>query len=257
MPKFFCVSDVHGFYDKLRKALDEAGFDPENKEHFLISCGDEWDRNKQPKEVMKFFNSLERKILIKGNHIQLFEDLCRRGYPEYYDRSNGTLGTVEILGDYKLDNEFDLCCERAYNKTRQYRKNLVNYFETKRFIFVHSWIPMICEEPLPAYYTRNRVYAFNPDWRNASQKEWDDVMWENPYKLAEQGLNQTGKVIVYGHWHCSAGWAKTEGRSEFGVDAKFDPYYGDGFISIDACTAHSGKCNVIVIEDEFLEDNNG
>jgi hypothetical protein len=71
--------------------------------------------------------------------------------------------------------------------------------------------------------------------------------------MAEQGL-LPDKTIVFGHWHCSTGWAKAENRSEFGDDAKFDPYYGDGFIGIDACTVRSGKCNVIVIEDEFLED---
>jgi hypothetical protein len=58
--------------------------------------------------------------------------------------------------------------------------------------------------------------------------------------------------VVFGHWHCSTGWARAEGFSEFGPDAKFEPYYGDGFIIIDACTAHSGKCNVVVLEDEFL-----
>lgn len=60
------------------------------------------------------------------------------------------------------------------------------------------------------------------------------------------------KTIVFGHWHCSTGWAKSEGYVEFGENAKFDPYYGNGFISIDACTAYSGKCNAIVLEDDFL-----
>ena len=27
MPKFFVVSDVHGFYDEMKNALDEAGFE--------------------------------------------------------------------------------------------------------------------------------------------------------------------------------------------------------------------------------------
>ena len=58
--------------------------------------------------------------------------------------------------------------------------------------------------------------------------------------------------LQFGHWHCSAGWAESEGRSEFGKDAKFDPFYGDGFIAIDAATAHTGKVNVVVIEDEVM-----
>ena len=131
---------------------------------------------------------------------------------------------------------------------------MVNYVETKNYIFVHSWIPLINKDGLPAHYTRGRSFAFNPDWRNASQKEWEDATWGNPFDVAEKGLNQTDKTIVFGHWHSSTGWAKAECRSEFGDDAKFDPYHGDGFIAVDACTAHSGKCNVLVLEDEFLED---
>ena len=37
MPKLFVVSDIHGFYDEMMNALDEAGFDPSNEEHWLIS----------------------------------------------------------------------------------------------------------------------------------------------------------------------------------------------------------------------------
>ena len=139
MAKLFCVSDIHGYFDKFKAALDKAGFDENNPEHWLISCGDEWDRGKQPLEVMKFLNSLDRKVIIRGNHAKLFEDLCMRGYPEWHDNSNGTLDTVKILGDYKLDKEFDLCCERAYNKTRKFRNSMVNFFETKHYIFLHSF----------------------------------------------------------------------------------------------------------------------
>lgn len=28
MPKLYIISDVHGFYDEMRTALDKAGFDP-------------------------------------------------------------------------------------------------------------------------------------------------------------------------------------------------------------------------------------
>ena len=57
---------------------------------------------------------------------------------------------------------------------------------------------------------------------------------------------------MVGHWHCSEGWAIAEDRSVFGENAKFDPFYGDGFIAIDACVAHSGKINCVVLEDEFF-----
>lgn len=170
-----------------------------------------------------------------------------------HDISNGTAKTIFHLG---YGHEFDDMCKYTLTKIRPFVNDMANYFETKNYIFVHSWIPVINKDGLPAHYTRNRKFEFNPDWRNASQKDWDAAMWGNPFDMADRGF-MPDKTIVFGHWHCSTGWANAEGRSEFEDDAKFDPYYGDGFIGIDACTAHSGKCNVIVIEDEFLEGANG
>ena len=233
--RFVIISDVHGFYDKMMDALNKVNFDPETD--FLISCGDEWDRGKQPLEVMKFFDSLENKAIIRGNHTQLFEDLCLRQYPDYYDKSNGTLDTVKILGDYNLDKEFDLCCERAYNKTRKFRNSMVNYFETKNYIFTHSFVPLL------------------EDWRNATQREWNEAMWGNPYTLSERGYLPE-KTLVFGHFHTSYPRYKYHSEHEWGPLANFEPYYGDGYIAIDGCTAYSGQVNVLVLEDEFISDKN-
>lgn len=254
MPKFFVVSDIHGFYDEMIEALNEAGFNPDDENHWLITCGDHFDRGNQALQVMKYLQGLPRKVLIRGNHEELFEDLCERGYPYGYDNANGTISTVWQLG---LSNDFQECCDMAFHRTRQLFDKMVNYFETQKYIFVHSWIPVINKDGLSAHYTRNRKFEWNPDWRSAHFSEWEKARWGNPFDMVEQGLNQTGKIIVFGHWHSSTGWAKSEGRSEFGEDAKFEPYCGDGFISIDACTAHSGQVNVFVIEDDFLEDAYG
>lgn len=233
--RFVIISDIHGFYDEMMNALDKVNFNP--KIDFLISLGDEIDRGPKPKEVISFLNSLERKVIIRGNHTQLFEDLCLRQYPEWHDSSNGTLDTVKIIGDYSLDKEFDLCCERAYNKTRKFRNSMVNYFETKNYIFVHSFIPLLV------------------DWRNATQKEWNEAMWGNPYQLSHQGYLPE-KTLVFGHFHTSYPRYKYHGEHEWGPLANFDPYYGDGYIAIDACTAYSGQVNVLILEDEFISDKN-
>jgi serine/threonine protein phosphatase 1 len=255
MPRFFVCSDIHSFYTPLKNALGAAGFDINNPDHWLISCGDAFDRGYESEEVLHFLMSLERKILVKGNHDLLLDDLCMREFPYNHDFSNGTTRTVNDIGGAGEGYAFDKCCENTWNRTAAYRASLVNYFETKNYIFVHSWIPVINKDGLPAHYTKGRKFEFDPDWRNATQKEWNDAMWGNPFDMADRGF-MPDKTVVFGHWHCSIGWAKSEGRSEFDNDAKFDPYYGDGFISIDACTAYSRKCNVVVIEDEFLEDDN-
>ena len=86
--KLFCVSDIHSYYTACIEALKEAGFDKDNPEHWLISCGDAFDRGSESEEVLHFLMSLERKILIMGNHDLLLEDCCMREFPYSHDFSN-------------------------------------------------------------------------------------------------------------------------------------------------------------------------
>lgn len=249
MAKLFVTSDIHSYFNEFKTALDNAGFDENNEDHWLVVCGDCFDRGPDSTKVFRYLRDLPRKVLVKGNHELLLTQCCERGWPGSHDISNGTYRTITHLG---YGDSFDEMCCYTLKKVRPFIDSMVNYLETKNYIFVHSWIPAISKDNLPAHYTRGRRFEFNPNWRDADQEDWDAATWGNPFDMAEKGLNQTGKVICFGHWHCSTGWAKAEGREEFGDDAKFDPYYGDGFIAVDACTAYSGKVNVLVLEDEFI-----
>lgn len=251
MPKFFVTSDIHSFYTPLRKALDANGFDPSNKDHWLIVCGDCFDRGDESKELLKYLMSLDRKILVKGNHDILLEDCCMREFPYSFDKSNGTVKTIKDLGGYKKGIPFDECCQITWNKLARYRELLVNYFETEHFIFCHSWIPTISQN--------GSYHKYDKNWRNATNNRWERAMWGNPFELADMELNQTGKSIVFGHFHTSYQWSAHYGYSEFDEDAKFEPYYGHNYIGLDACVAYTGKLNVVVIEDEFMhmEDKYG
>ena len=84
MAKLFVISDVHGYYDEMRAALDAAGFDENNKEHWLIGCGDYIDRGEQPQEVINYLENLPRKILVKGNHEELLKELLDSREPTSY-----------------------------------------------------------------------------------------------------------------------------------------------------------------------------
>lgn len=257
MPKLFVVSDIHGFYNKLREALDAAGFDPENENHWLITCGDHWDRGPKPAAVMNYLMGLPRKVLCKGNHEQLFTDCIERGYACSHDYSNGTFDTICELGGADGGRSFEVCCMIAEQRAKPFFDSMVNYFETEHYVFCHSWIPVDCEDNLPYWYRNNRKFIKKEDWRYAHQSEWDQAMWLNPLHMAMDGFG-IEKSIVSGHWHCSYGHhvasIKTDNWiSEFDEDACFDPYYyEDNLIMIDACTAHTHKVNVLVLEDEFI-----
>jgi predicted phosphodiesterase len=266
MPKFFVVSDVHSFYAPLKKALDEAGFDPNNENHWLVTCGDNFDRGPESEEVLHFLMQLERKILIRGNHDDLLEECCMREFPFRHDASNRTKKTIEDIGGAGYGRPFDECCRITWNKTQAYRDQLVNYFETKNYIFVHGWIP--CEVYYHGegedrqWYQSKKTYEYKPDWRECNDVEWESARWINGIKRAYEGIIEPGKTIICGHWHCSYGHMldsiKTDSWiSEFEKDAIWSPWYHEGCIAIDRCTAHTGKVNVLVLEHEFLEGNDG
>ncbi len=251
VPKFYILSDVHGFYKEMREALDRAGFDPNDDNSWLISLGDEMDRGPEPEGVINYIMNLPRAIWVKGNHQTLMEDLITRGYPRSHDWHNGTMQSVLSLApNAKIQSDTFAI---AYEKTKPFFDKAVNYFELDKYILVHSFVPLVNEDGLPTYYTRNKNFSFNPDWRNASDEEWRDAMWGNPFDLAMKGLNQTGKILIFGHFHCSYPRSILNGESEFGDDADFSIYYGNGYIGIDACTAYSDRVNCLVIEDNFKE----
>ena len=252
MPKLFCVSDIHSFYDPLITALNEAGFDKNNPDHYLVVCGDCFDRGDQSAEVLRFLRSIERKFLIKGNHESLLLECCDRGYPQSYDFSNGTYKTICDLGRAGEGLSFDECCIRTAARVGTFIDSMVNYLETENFIFVHGWLPVNREDGLPSYYRRNRHFSAMKDFRTATQKQWDDATWLCGPDMALDGYNNTGKTVVFGHWHTSYLWSIRDGRSEFGDDAKFDIFCGDGFVALDSCVVHSGKLNCLVIEDNFI-----
>lgn len=244
--KIFVFSDCHGFANELIDALDNAGFDKTNPNHLLVGCGDYFDRGKQPFEVMRFLKSVQNKVLVKGNHEQLLIDAINRGYPLSYDHSNGTFDTICELGHAGPWDTFDACCIKIDGMVKNWVSQMVNYYETENYIFVHSWIPIISQN--------DGYYRYDNNWREAHSSQWDRAMWGNPFDMHFLNLNQTGKTIVFGHWHCSAGH-KMLGHCEDEFNyAIWEPCYADGIIGIDRCTAYTGKVNVLVLEDELCKD---
>ena len=151
MVKIFAVSDIHGYYNELIEALSNAGFEPNNPDHLLVCCGDYFDRGEQPKEVMDFLMGIGNKVLIRGNHEQLLEELCDRHYPHTYDIHNGTFRTIALLSE-------SFVYDYAYEYTRPFFAQMVNYFETENYIFVHSWIPVTVLDSFPKHYIKNREF---------------------------------------------------------------------------------------------------
>ena len=250
--KYYVTADIHGYYSRLRFALDRAGYFSDTSPHKLVILGDLFDRGHEAKEMQDFVLDLMSRdeiILIRGNHEDLFVEMITEddGLPYSHHVSNGTYDTALQLTGYdpvmaQLNN-YDFA--DAAKTTPLFRKiipAMLDYYETSKYVFVHGWIPCIRE--------RNGDFSAISDWRTAGKQEWMKARWYNGMAAAAQGVTEEGKTILCGHWHTSFGHSHLDGKgSEFGHDADFSPYYGPGIIALDACTAHSGIVNVIVLDD--------
>ena len=248
--KIFAVSDIHSFYTPMKEALDKAGFESGNEQQLLVACGDCFDRGNESQQVLDYLMNVPNKVLVKGNHESLFEEFCQRRYPMSHDLSNGTAKTIMDLAPEAKN--WDVACMVAIEKMKPLLDQMVDYYETENYIFVHSFVALKCNDNYPVYYTRNRKFEYDPDWRTAHASAWETARWGNPFKLADDGLNKTGKTIVHGHFHNSYGWAAKGIGSEFGEDACFDICKHDGCIGLDSCCAYTHKVNILVIEDNLI-----
>lgn len=264
--KYYVISDPHGFFKETKAALTEAGFFGDHAPHRLIVCGDMMDRGREACEMQSFMTDVWHRgelIFIRGNHEDLMPDMLDHfcedqiniafGYSHHV--SNGTWNTALQLAEMTEKQAF--CYPRCFVRRTEESPFVnelipasVNYFETEHYIFTHGWIPCITGDA-PVKRRRNRHYSFDPEWRSAHEESWAAARWLNGMELAkEHGIIEPGKTIVCGHWHTSFGHTHYENKgTEFGDDADFSAYKSDGIIALDACTAHSGKVNCIVIED--------
>lgn len=264
--KYYVVADPHGYYSALTEALEDSGFFQDTDPHKLIICGDLFDRGSEAAALQQFVLDLMKEdmvILIRGNHedlaLQMLHTWHRQSYWQPHHRSNGTVDTACQLTGFAPEEllfNADLI-GRAFLKSpfvQQILPAMVDYFETARYIFVHGWIPA-AQLQLDDFHTQ---YVKVPDWRNATEEQWKKARWINGMLAAHTGATEAGKTIVCGHWHCSYGHAHYEGKGgEFDNDPDYTPYYGDGIIALDACTASTHKVNCIVLEDEPCQQNAG
>lgn len=280
--KYFVVSDVHSFYNEMITSLNVAGFDIKNDDHKLILCGDAFDRGPDAVKMLKFLKKLSKMkklIYIRGNHEDLLIDCLDKEMFDYYDVTNGTLDTIRQFAEHQKGYSIsDKQLAYNYKEIKEYAKatgivdfiikNTVNYFETDHYVFVHGFIPTTSEYTVDN--TPNSMpflkISYDPNWRNAKEFLWkNDSRWANGMELnLFYNIKEPNKTIVIGHFHASYGnvrknadTSKMDERlnkkfklKEFNSGNEvFKPYYGNGIIAIDACTAYTGFVNCVVLED--------
>ena len=290
--KYFIVSDIHSFYTIFHNALIEAGFDIENKNHILLILGDVFDRGLETIKLYEFLKNMpdDRLILTKGNHEELFMDLLHKDFPDENDFPNGTVSTfcqianIEGVDEKYIQSGIQYSYGTYYDSVRITddtkaawkavlekvgQSEIVewllsdkwkNYYEIGNYICTHGFIPVkvkekCCVTGLWALRNATDFFEYDPNWREASQYEWDDSIWRKGWKFYKAGMFRPemvkDKILVVGHqpsYYCRIYLDGVKYQSKDEID--YGIYYSKCFIDIDACTNASGKCNVLVIEEE-------
>lgn len=263
MQKYFVVTDVHSYYDEMIEALNKAGYDKTNTEHIFVSCGDLFDRGPKSKECLDYVLSIpkERRILIKGNHEENLIELIKgkRGFDES-DRHNGTYRTMRHLCGTKSTKYENIIKGLKNNvKLKRYLKELIDFYRTEHYIFVHGWYPWdVIEDEDGA----GKIKIIENDKERWWRARWmcGFSEWYRIRAILVNHLNITfpnEPTTVCGHWHTSYGHARLHGiGKEFPNKGQrwkgnccFDPFFDKNIIALDACTALTHMCNCVVLEE--------
>ena len=255
MTKWFAASDIHGFYSIYMQELLRQGFDVDNPDHKLIICGDLLDRGDETVALFDFVKRMldrDRLIYVRGNHEDLLFDCVKEikagRTPSSHHFHNGTIKTICQFCEQNEWIIYDPTWQKRICNVMQPVVNFiashtVDYTEIGDYIFVHGWIP-----------TRSNAV----DFREANEDDWKRARWENGMAMWNNPRNRIdGKTIVCGHYHCSWGWSHLrQERKEFPQKNRidwaksFEPFIDNGICAIDACTAATGLCNVMVFDEE-------
>lgn len=265
--KYFVFSDVHGEYNALLEALEEAGYDKNNPKHKLVSCGDNFDRGPDSGKIYRFLK--ERKaICVRGNHDDFFIEYLEKGmdgeFVLFNILHNGLGATIKSFTGLNDDvfnvNNIDQARRHISSDVLKWLKQMPLYFETSTFVFVHA--------------------GFNPYIRDWKETDEHYMTWD--IQDSHKTIPNMNKICVIGHHHASKVRenGKAEGAGDYDINgASYStnynpsggypvshkiraygnkdenrPYINGNKIAIDGMTNLTGKVNVIVVEDYPNED---
>ena len=267
MKKYFVVSDIHGCYDELIKALNEAGFDETNPSHYLIDCGDFFDRFDKALEVYQYYKHLQeigKATILRGNHTYFLEEFLSGPVSSFNFRYNGLNTTIDsFLGRTNsffsyvfIDANLDEEKQKKMTGTK-WNEIWYAYAEDARNEINETYpdlLPWL--ESLPDYYeTKNHIMTHASIQTTLNWKEpengWEWQHWDKGTFINDKIYN-TDKEIVVGHFYT----AKLREMYNLG-DPKDNSILRspDGQkVFIDGCTPFSGIVNVYTFEDEEISE---
>ena len=261
--KMFIISDVHGYYDEMIKALEEAGYDENNSEHKLICLGDIFDRGAQSLAVYEYLKRLSdenKAIVLLGNHSLFLIQFLQGSYSPFNYLHNGLNETIAdfwhrtapfeswcmLEGNCEMNQInyakwVDICrkdINEEYPELLPWLKSLPKYFETKNYIMVHGAI----DTKVPDWH-HPHCYRYNlTDW---------DALDFNDGSFFGESITNTDKTVIIGHFGTRFLREMYNLPIEEGHEDDILTRDDGRVIAIDATTVASKKINVLVLEDEL------
>lgn len=250
----FVFSDVHGDYDALMKGLSEVGYDANNKQHLLVSLGDNFgraDNSRDNSGSLNIFNFLVKTehantpIILRGNHESILLDMLKRQDFTYTDLYNGEVKTIgSFVGLTEAETLYGP--EWAFKEIQKYNldswvSTLPWFFSTKHCIFTHGWLPE----------NKGVIIA---NLSQVSKTRWHQATWSNSIEKYQNFIEKYPrgykKVIIVGHFgsHLFREQIKNDGKNidDIWIDNEHN------VIAIDQTLARSHNLKILVIKEEEL-----
>lgn len=239
----FAISDVHGFATETIEALNKAGFRPNDPEHLLVCCGDYFDRGTENLRILRYFERLQNKVLLRGNHEDMLLKIFREGVMRENNFLNGTAETItEFFGRRAIapDATVDFSGNsRMLDRVCDFIGEMKDYFETEHYVFTHGYLPLVA--------TADGM-RLDPKWRQADAAAWEKARWIRWSDVFDTAGAPDGKTVVCGHYRTSIAHFidPTRDAADRGI------FRTKSLIAIDANTASCGQVNVLVLENEEI-----
>lgn len=172
--RYFIVSDIHSHLEPLKKELKKFRFN--SKRDTLVIAGDLFDRGEDTVMLFDYLKTIPNKILIRGNHEDLYFKLLEKDFPDDYDFSNGTVKTFchiagidpkflsfnyhvleaystghqEVINLDQIDNNIKAIWNEVRDRVKESEITAwikdpalwCNYFEMDKFVITHSFVPV-------------------------------------------------------------------------------------------------------------------
>lgn len=197
----------------------------------LFLLGDYVDGGPAVLEVVRFVQQMAdapNVHVLGGNHDDMFlgwiDDMDYLLSP-YTNPKNGGLQTIQSFCPW-YHTELDDKAAREYIREHyqneiSFLRNLPDFFEDDRHIFVHAGI-----DPR------------QNDWKNTSHK---DFRWIRGRFYDHQGALPTNKKIIFGHEVCSR---------LHRVETNFQPWFSEQMIGIDGGIKFGKLLNALIIDED-------